>query len=81
MQTKTVSIFEPKILWPAVGDAFLKLNPRLMVKNPVMFVVEVGSVLTTLLLIDNTVNHRAGFGFNLQITVWLWFTVLFANFA
>ncbi len=46
-----------------------------------MFVVEVGSVLTTALLIDNTVHHRAGFGFNLQITLWLWFTVLFANFA
>jgi potassium-transporting ATPase ATP-binding subunit len=52
-----------------------------MVKNPVMFVVEVGSVLTTALLIDNTVHHRPGFGFNLQITLWLWFTVLFANFA
>ena len=46
-----------------------------------MFVVEVGSVLTTALLIDNTMHHRAGFGFNLQITLWLWFTVLFANFA
>jgi K+-transporting ATPase ATPase B chain len=46
-----------------------------------MFVVEVGSVLTTALLIDNTIHHRAGFGFNLQITLWLWFTVLFANFA
>jgi K+-transporting ATPase ATPase B chain len=52
-----------------------------MVKNPVMFVVEVGAVLTTALLIDNTINHRAGFGFNLQITLWLWVTVLFANFA
>ena len=52
-----------------------------MIKNPVMFVVEVGSVLTTALLIDNTIHHRPGFGFNLQITLWLWFTVLFANFA
>ena len=52
-----------------------------MVKNPVMFVVEVGSVLTTALLIDNTMHHRVAFGFNLQITLWLWFTVLFANFA
>src|SRR4051812_47760522 len=52
-----------------------------MIKNPVMFVVEVGSVLTTGLLIDNTIHHRPGFGFNLQITLWLWFTVLFANFA
>jgi K+-transporting ATPase ATPase B chain len=52
-----------------------------MVKNPVMFVVEVGSVLTTCLLIGDLVNHRTGLGFNLQITLWLWFTVLFANFA
>jgi high-affinity K+ transport system ATPase subunit B len=52
-----------------------------MVKNPVMFVVEVGSVLTTLLLVDNTIHRREGFGFNVQITLWLWFTVLFANFA
>jgi K+-transporting ATPase ATPase B chain len=65
----------------ALVDAFRKLNPRGMAKNPVMFVVEVGSVLTTALLIDNTVHHRPGFGFNLQITLWLWFTVLFANFA
>ena len=65
----------------ALIDAFRKLDPRWMVKNPVMFVVEVGSVLTSALLIDNTIHHRVGFGFNLQITLWLWFTVLFANFA
>jgi K+-transporting ATPase ATPase B chain len=65
----------------ALVDAFRKLDPRGMAKNPVMFVVEVGAVLTTALLIDNTINHRAGFGFNLQITLWLWVTVLFANFA
>jgi K+-transporting ATPase ATPase B chain len=65
----------------ALLDSVRKLDPRGMVKNPVMFVVEVGSVLTTALLIDNTVHHRPGFGFNLQITLWLWFTVLFANFA
>src|SRR5579862_346437 len=62
-------------------DSFRKLDPRGMVKNPVMFVVEVGSVLTTALLIDNGLHHRSGFAFNLQITLWLWFTVLFANFA
>ena len=66
---------------PGVLDSVRKLDPRGMVKNPVMFVVEVGSVLTTALLIDNTIHHRPGFGFNLQITLWLWFTVLFANFA
>ena len=62
-------------------DSFRKLDPRWMVKNPVMFVVEVGSVLTSALLIDNILHHRVAFAFNLQITLWLWFTVLFANFA
>ncbi len=62
----------------AALDAILKLNPRKMMGNPVMFVVEVGSVITTILLIMHP--HQA-FSFNLQITLWLWFTVLFANFA
>jgi len=75
------SLWSPDILRQASVDAVRKLDPRLMVKNPVMFVVEVGSVLTTALLIDDAVNHRSGLGFNLQITLWLWFTVLFANFA
>src|ERR1700675_2414621 len=75
------SLWNTEILGQALIESVLKLNPRLMVKNPVMFVVEVGSVLTTALLIDDTIHHRAGLGFNLQITLWLWFTVLFANFA
>ena len=75
------SLWSTDILRQASIDALRKLNPRLMVKNPVMFVVEVGSVLTTALLIADAVNHRSGLGFNLQITAWLWFTVLFANFA
>ena len=74
-------LWSTDILRQASVDALRKLNPRLMVKNPVMFVVEVGSVLTTALLIDDAIHHRAGLGFNLQITLWLWFTVLFANFA
>ncbi len=61
----------------AALDSLLKLNPRHMMGNPVMFVVEVGSVITTLLLL----RGAAAFLFNLQITLWLWFTVLFANFA
>jgi K+-transporting ATPase ATPase B chain len=83
----TAGVVEQKSLWngeiirQALIDAFRKLDPRWMVKNPVMFVVEVGSVLTSALLVDNTLHHRVGFGFNLQITLWLWFTVLFANFA
>ena len=61
----------------AIWDSFLKLDPRHMMGNPVMFVVEVGSVITTVLLFKGGTQ----FGFNLQITLWLWFTVLFANFA
>src|ERR1017187_6668474 len=75
------SLWNTDIIAQALLDSVRKLDPRGMVKNPVMFVVEVGSVLTTAILIDNTIHHRAGFGFNLQITLWLWFTVLFANFA
>jgi len=81
MDHKKKSLWNTEILAQALLDSVRKLDPRGMVKNPVMFVVEVGSVLTTLILIDNTVHHRPGFGFNLQITLWLWFTVLFANFA
>jgi len=72
------SLWDGKIIRRAAWDAILKLNPRKMMANPVMFVVEVGSVITTILLIRNP--HQA-FVFNLQITLWLWFTVLFANFA
>src|SRR6202044_531161 len=75
------NLWNSQIAVQALLDSVRKLDPRWMVKNPVMFVVEVGSVLTTVLLADNIVNHRPGFGFNLQITLWLWFTVLFANFA
>jgi potassium-transporting ATPase ATP-binding subunit len=66
-----------KIVRRAILDSFLKLNPRKMMGNPVMFVVEIGSVITTALLI----RGGAAFRFNLQITLWLWFTVVFANFA
>ena len=76
-----ISIWDTKIIGPAIVDSIRKLDPRGMVKNPVMFVVEVGSVLTSALLVVNFQHHRETFGFNLQITLWLWFTVLFANFA
>jgi potassium-transporting ATPase ATP-binding subunit len=75
------SLADQAIVVRAVRDSFRKLDPRLMLKNPVMFVVEVGSVLTTLQLAANLVRHVPGFAFGLQITLWLWFTVLFANFA
>jgi K+-transporting ATPase ATPase B chain len=75
------SLWNPAILRQAAIDSFRKLDPRLMVKNPVMLVVEIGSVLTTILLIQGVLGHQGSFAFNLQITLWLWFTVLFANFA
>src|SRR6202041_2340915 len=72
------SIWDLNLVRSAAWSSLLKLNPRNMMGNPVMFVVEIGSVITTVLLILHP--HQA-FGFNLQITLWLWFTVLFANFA
>jgi K+-transporting ATPase ATPase B chain len=77
MATKKKAIWDWKIVRRALWDACLKLNPRKMMGNPVMFVVEIGSVITTVLLF----RGGADFKFNLQITLWLWFTVLFANFA
>jgi K+-transporting ATPase ATPase B chain len=78
MATKSVSIFDPKIVWPAIGDAFLKVNPRLMIKNPVMFVTMVGAIITT---VDIFRSPKDQLAFVVQIAIWLWFTVLFANFA
>jgi potassium-transporting ATPase ATP-binding subunit len=78
---KNNSLVDTAILSRAVVDSFRKLNPRTMVKNPVMFVVEVGAVLTAIQLVWNVAHHAGRFGFGLQITLWLWFTVLFANFA
>ena len=72
------SIWDPAIIRGAAISSVLKLHPRKMMGNPVMFVVEVGSVITTILLI---VRPHEAFAFNLQITLWLWFTVMFANFA
>ena len=77
MKPRKKAIWEWKIVRRALWDAFVKLNPRKMMGNPVMFVVEIGSVITTVLLFKG----GAAFKFNLQITLWLWFTVLFANFA
>jgi K+-transporting ATPase ATPase B chain len=77
---KKQSMWTLAIVRPAILDSFRKLHPRTMAKNPVMFVVEVGSVVTSALLIMDAVHHLP-IAFNLQITLWLWFTVLFANFA
>ena len=77
MAAKKRAVWDWKIIRRAIWDSIVKLNPRKMMGNPVMFVVEVGSVITTALLFKG----GAAFKFNLQITLWLWFTVLFANFA
>src|SRR5206468_854057 len=80
-QIRKKSLADSVILSRAILDSFRKLDPRTMVKNPVMFVVEVGAVLTTIQLAWNALRHAGQFGFGLQITIWLWFTALFANFA
>src|SRR5882672_2023264 len=81
MAAQTKSIWDPHIVRRATWDALRKLHPRTMARNPVMFVVEIGSVLTTLRLIQDAVSGGRDLGFELQITFWLWLTVLFANFA
>ena len=78
MTQKPPSLFDSKIAGPAIADSFLKLDPRLMVKNPVMFVTMVGAALTTIGIFTATASLR---GFVAQLALWLWFTVLFANFA
>ncbi|MFG1269021.1 potassium-transporting ATPase subunit KdpB [Xanthobacter sp. DSM 14520] len=80
-RSHSVSLLDPAILLPAVGASFRKLDPRAMVRNPVMFVVEVVALLTTVLFVRDLVTSGGGLGFSFQIILWLWFTVLFANFA
>lgn len=73
-------MLDPSVVSKAVGGAFQKLDPRTLWRNPVMFVVEFGSIITTVFAVMSAFQHT-GFWFNLQISLWLWFTVLFANFA
>jgi K+-transporting ATPase ATPase B chain len=80
-ESKSKSLWDARIVRQALIDSVRKLNPRTMMRNPVMFVVEVGSVVTTVLLIKGVGQGSGSLGFNLQITLWLWFTVGFANFA
>ena len=77
MSTKARSLFDSSIVIPALGDSFKKLNPLVMIKNPVMFVTMVGAAVTTVEIFVSP-EPKA---FTIQITIWLWFTVLFANFA
>jgi K+-transporting ATPase ATPase B chain len=79
--TNQRNLWDTQIIRRALVDALVKLNPRTMMKNPVMFVVEIGSVITSIYLIRDILAHKPTLGFDLQITLWLWFTVLFANFA
>ncbi|HUC55209.1 MAG TPA: potassium-transporting ATPase subunit KdpB [Candidatus Cybelea sp.] len=80
-QTRSKSLTDPRIFKTAAIDSLRKLHPRTMIKNPVMFVVEVGALLTSIQLVRDSLHHQGAFGFGLQITLWLWFTVVFANFA
>jgi potassium-transporting ATPase ATP-binding subunit len=81
-KTQTLPLFDPKLVRPALVQAFYKLSPRAQLRNPVMCVVWVGSLLTTALAIQATLGHgEAPAGFVWAISIWLWFTVLFANFA
>jgi len=77
MSTKAHSLFDPAIVMPALGDSIKKLNPALMIKNPVMFVTMVGAAVTTVEIFVS----KEPMAFTIQISIWLWFTVLFANFA
>ncbi|RWF17166.1 MAG: potassium-transporting ATPase subunit B, partial [Mesorhizobium sp.] len=80
-QSKSASIMDARILMPAIGGAFRKLDPRTLIRNPVMFVVAIVSALTTVLFLKDVTTGGGDLGFTLQIIIWLWFTVLFANFA
>src|SRR5215475_8118511 len=77
----TTTLLDPKIVVPAIGQAFVKLNPRTLAANPVMFVLEIVTLLTTVLLVRDLIIGVPSIAFELQINIWLWFPVLFANFA
>src|ERR1700758_139945 len=75
------ALFDPQIVVPAIGSAFVKLDPRILIKNPVMFVLEIVTALTTAILVRDLITGGGQIGFEFQIVLWLWFTVLFANFS
>jgi potassium-transporting ATPase ATP-binding subunit len=80
-RSSIATISDPNILFPAIGGAFRKLDPRILIRNPVMFVVEIVATLTTILFLRDLVTGGGNLSFSFQINLWLWFTVLFANFA
>ena len=80
-RTPSSALFDAKIVVPAIGSAFVKLNPRALMSNPVMFVLEIVTMVTTVILLRDLFIGSQQLGFEFQIVLWLWFTVLFANFA
>ena len=80
-RTPASAMLDPKIVIPAITASFTKLDPRLMMKNPVMFVVEIVAALTTVIFLRDLATGGEHLSFTFQIILWLWFTVLFANFA
>jgi len=80
-KSSEISVFDPAIVWPAIGSSFAKLDPRVQIRNPVMFVVEIVAILTTLIFARDIFLGGSRLGFSFQVILWLWFTLLFANFA
>jgi potassium-transporting ATPase ATP-binding subunit len=80
-RTSAATLTDSTIVIPAIGNAFKKLSPRVMIRNPVMFVVEIVATLTTILFVRDLVTGAGNYGFSFQINLWLWFTIVFANFA
>jgi K+-transporting ATPase ATPase B chain len=81
MVSRQRSLFDRDILGPAIVASFKKLDPRVQFKNPVMFICEVGALVTLLYAARDAGAHNGQLGFDVAISIWLWFTVLFANFA
>jgi potassium-transporting ATPase ATP-binding subunit len=80
-RTSVSALSDPRILVPAISAAFVKLDPRTLIKSPVMFVLEIVTALTTVILVRDLITGTGRIGFEFQIILWLWFTILFANFA
>jgi potassium-transporting ATPase ATP-binding subunit len=80
-RASATTLTDTKIVIPAIGEAFKKLAPRVMIRNPVMFVVEIVATLTTILFVRDLITGAGNYGFSFQINLWLWFTIVFANFA
>jgi K+-transporting ATPase ATPase B chain len=78
---RKISPWDPEIFRGAVRDSFSKLDPRVQIKNPVMFIVEIGSLLSTFVFLNQLASGTGNPLFTGQVSFWLWFTVLFANFA